>query len=76
MKVDREFRQRCGRHGGALVTPLLGERGGARWVMMKTARDIKRSISSSPHSLSSSLEMCRHKLWMYLTLSDVDICKV
>ena len=19
--------------------------------------------------------MCRHKLWMYLTLSDVDICK-
>ena len=45
-------------------------------VGRRGARDIKRSISSSPHSLSSSLEMCRHKLWMYLTLSDVDICKV
>lgn len=45
-------------------------------VGRRGARDIKRSISSSPSTLSSALEMCRHKLWMYLTLSDVDICKV
>ena len=45
-------------------------------VGRRGARDIKRSISSSPSNLSSALEMCRHKLWMYLTLSDVDICKV
>ena len=25
--------------------------------------------------MSCVLEMCRHKLWMYLTLSDVEICK-
>ena len=29
----------------------------------------------SPSNLNAVLEMCRHKLWMYLTLSDVDICK-
>ena len=29
----------------------------------------------SPSNLNTVLEMCRHKLWMYLTLSDVDICK-
>lgn len=31
--------------------------------------------SRSPSNLNAVLEMCRHKLWMYLTLSDVDICK-
>ena len=30
----------------------------------------------SPSNLNTVLEMCRHKLWMYLTLSDVEICKV
>lgn len=44
-------------------------------VSRRGARDIKRTISSSPSNLNAVLEMCRHKLWMYLTLSDVDICK-
>ena len=55
------------------------------------SQEIKRSVSSMPSSLPAVLEMCRHKfvhllffmrwnffvfrLWMYLTLSDVDICK-
>ena len=34
------------------------------------------AIIRSPSNLNTVLEMCRHKLWMYLTLSDVEICKV
>ena len=44
-------------------------------VSRRGTKDIKRSVSSMPSSLPAVLEMCRHKLWMYLTLSDVDICK-
>ena len=44
-------------------------------VSRRGTKDIKRSLSSLPSSLPAVLEMCRHKLWMYLTLSDVDICK-
>ena len=34
------------------------------------------AFNRSPNNLNAVLEMCRHKLWMYLTLSDVEICKV
>ena len=34
------------------------------------------AFNRSPNNLNTVLEMCRHKLWMYLTLSDVEICKV
>ena len=36
---------------------------------------MSNKCTRSPSNLNSVLEMCRHKLWMYLTLSDVDICK-
>ena len=42
VKVDREYRQKCPVHGGEFVSPLLGERGGARWIMARTARYIIR----------------------------------
>ena len=35
VKIDREFRQRCPRHGGVFVRPLVGDKGGARWVMSR-----------------------------------------
>ena len=38
------------------------------------AKDLKR-VGSAAGALPAVLEMCRHKLWMYLTLADVDICK-
>ena len=36
VKIDREYRQRCGVHGGDMVRPLVGEVGGGSYVMAKT----------------------------------------
>lgn len=48
MKIDREFRQRCGLHGGDLVYPQIGNTGGAKWVMMKTMNYIRKRFYQDP----------------------------
>ena len=40
MKIDREYRQSCARHGGPPVHPMLGAMGGAKWVMQRAMRFI------------------------------------
>ena len=42
MKIDREYLQRCGVHGGDMVRPLVGEVGGGSYVMAKTMGYIRR----------------------------------
>ena len=42
VKIDREFRQRCPRHGGVFVRPLVGDKGGARWVMSRLQSHLMR----------------------------------
>ena len=42
VKIDREYRQRCPKHGGRFVSPLVGDLGGAKWVMMKAQRSIMK----------------------------------
>ena len=42
MKIDREYLQRCGVHGGDMVRPLVGEVGGGSFVMTKPMGYIRR----------------------------------
>jgi len=42
VKIYREYRQRCPQHGGPFVSPLVGEKGGAKWIMVKTAQYIMK----------------------------------
>ena len=42
MKIVHEYRQRCFVHGGVLVSGLIGDMGGAAWMMMKTRNYIRR----------------------------------
>jgi len=42
VKIDREYRQRCPEHGGKFVSPLVGDMGGAKWIMMKAQRSIMK----------------------------------
>jgi len=42
VKIDREYLQRCGVHGGDMVRPLVGEVGGGSYVMAKTMGYIRR----------------------------------
>ena len=41
VKIDREYRQSCPRHGGPPVHPMVGEMGGAMWVMQRVMRFIR-----------------------------------
>merc|ERR1712211_192314 len=52
LKIDREYRQKCCVHGGHLVQPLVGEMGGAKWVMQKTMHYIRRRFYNEPDSRS------------------------
>ena len=47
VKIDREYRQKCPRHGGKFVPPLVGELGGAKWVMMKVQKSLDTSTPDS-----------------------------
>ena len=52
VKIAREYRQRCPKHGGQLVFPRLGEEGGANFVMMKTKMYIQKRFYGGPSFLS------------------------
>ena len=52
VKIVREYRQRCPKHGGQLVFPRLGEEGGANFVMMKTKMYIQKRFYGGPSFLS------------------------
>ena len=65
VKIDREYLQWCGVHGGDMVRPLVGEVGGGSYVMAKTmgyirrrfydtTEDIRRRSSTASDSDSSS----------------------
>jgi len=41
VKIDREYRQSCPRHGGPPVHPMVGDMGGAKWVMQRLMRFIR-----------------------------------
>lgn len=50
VKIDREYRQTCPTHGGPPVHPMLGETGGARWVMQGLMRFIRARFYSDGES--------------------------
>jgi hypothetical protein len=52
VKIDREYRQRCPKHGGHLVFPRLDEEVGAKMVMMKTKNYIQKKYYGGPSFLS------------------------
>ena len=65
VKIDREYLQWCGVHGGDMLRPLVGEVGGGSYVMAKTmgyirrrfydtTEDIRRRSSTASDSDSSS----------------------
>ena len=52
VKIDREYRQTCPAHGGPPVHPIVGETGGARWVMQGLMRFIRARFYSDGESKS------------------------
>ena len=55
VKIDREYRQKCPRHGGKFVPPLVGELGGAKWVMMKVQKSILKKYYGAGLWLTSPI---------------------
>ena len=54
MKIDREYRQSCARHGGPPVHPMLGVMGGAKWVMQRVMRFIRARFYMDRESSSKT----------------------